>query len=224
VPIEDQVTEVGTPFAFEIPATTVEDPDDGDVLTLQVTFLVGSNGLSLVDQTITGTPVSVGSTAVEVTAVDASGDSAGDTFQVFVLSAGQLPITPRTFWDYQNFTNAVTNLLVSGGSANPDGDDSNNDEEYVYGGDPNSVDAQGISITSDGQGSCVISFLRRTNDPELTYRLQEAMVISGPWRDAPESSFMETSVPLDDEFEQVSIIVPVDLSDPYIYFRILVTR
>lgn len=97
----NQAANTGTLFTLTLPAGTFTDVDTGDTLTYSATAADGSplpswltfNGST---RTFSGTPASanIGTLAVRVTATDAGGLSASETFNVVVTAA---PVTVSLF-------------------------------------------------------------------------------------------------------------------------------
>jgi Ca2+-binding RTX toxin-like protein len=107
-PIADQTAEEDAPFSFTVPANTVADPDPGDALTW---FASRADGTALpawlsfdaVARALSGTPTNddVGSVEVKVTATDAAGLSASDTFAVTVANVNDAPVLVNGVGDQQ---------------------------------------------------------------------------------------------------------------------------
>ena len=159
-----------------------------DEVTL--TLPTAGNGLSVAGMTVSGTPTVIGTVPVEVAATDESGAGALDTFGVIVLVDGVLlEATPRNLWDLEFFGKAVVNPALEstlwGGYANADSDASNNDCEYAFGGDPTAADTGGlILLSAAADGNMVITYIRRRDDPALTYTVQGTVTLAPPvWVD-----------------------------------------
>ena len=223
--IPDQFAEVAEPYHFPIPAATFTDPDFEDTLVLSGTFPSGDNGLSFLDTAVTGTPVAIGMTPVHLLATDTSGATADHTFTVIVLDGLTLLGTPRDLWNLDAFGNAVTNPALSGslwgGDANPDGDWLNNDEEYVFGGDPNTPDDRRITLAPAPDGDLFITYFRRTDDPGLTYVLQGSSNMLA-WVDLTWTVISETTVPVDAHIDFVTLRVAVSSPIVVQHYRMLV--
>jgi hypothetical protein len=93
----NQSETAGTPFSLALPAGTFQDADNGDHLTLTATLSDGSAlpswlSFNAATATLSGTPGAggAGNLGVKVTATDAGGLSAFDTFQVTVNAAAVL--------------------------------------------------------------------------------------------------------------------------------------
>jgi VCBS repeat-containing protein len=224
-PVADQVAPLGVPYGFPIPGGTFADPDVDDALTLSATFPSGSNGLAFTSLTVTGTPEAVGLTPVALRATDESGASASQTFDVIVVDGISLLGSRRDLWNLDRFGNAVTNPALAGslwgGGANPDGDELDNDQEYVFGGDPSVPEDRRIGLASSGDGHLLITYFRRTDDPDLLYMLQGSSHLRD-WADLNWTVVSETAVPWSDGLEYVTIKVTVDALTPYQHYRIIV--
>jgi VCBS repeat-containing protein len=227
VPIEDQEAHLGEPFDFPIPEGSFADPDVDDALSLFAAFPAGGNGLVFNGLSVTGVPVAIGLTPVDLTATDSSGASAAQTFQVVVLDDAGLTGSPRDFWNLAHFGNAVTNpaseASLWGGSANPDGDGWNNDQEYAFGGDPFAADDQRITLEPDGAGNLVIRYCRQIADPALAYELQgsEGMEL---WESVESLVIGEAIVAVGEERECVTVTIRVNDATRHLHYRLLVIR
>ena len=105
-PIPDQSATEDVAFAFTLAAGTFTDPDVGDALTLTARLLDGSalpTWLTFDGATFSGTPANgdVGALAVEVTATDPSGESAGDAFVLTVIGVNDPPTVTGSVDDQQ---------------------------------------------------------------------------------------------------------------------------
>lgn len=227
LPLDDQLAEQGSPFLFGIPVGTFTDPDYGDELTLSASFPSGKNGFELDGAAITGTPVNVGVFPVSLSASDQSGDVASDQFEIYVVDSIISSETIRKLWDLGDFGNSVTNpaqaTSIWGGGADPDGDLGDNDQEYAFGGDPNSPDSSPILLDPGSSGLLQISFLRRTNDPALTYVLQGStdMIL---WQDIFAEILTSTASDAGSDFEWVTLTVQVLDSLPILNYRVAAKR
>lgn len=224
-PISNLFADVGSPFQFPIPAGTFADPDLDDTVTVSGSFPDGANGLAYLDTSVTGTPVAIGMTPVYLEAVDESGASTSHTFTVIVLDGVLLQGTPRDLWNLDEFGNAVTNPALAaslwGGAADPDGDLLDNDQEYVFGGDPHSPDDRRITLDPAPDDNLFITYFRRTDDPDLTYVLQGSPDLYN-WFDLTWTVLEESTVPVDDSVEFVTLKVAVSSPVQVQHYRIVV--
>ena len=224
-PILDPLADLGLPFSFALPGGTFTDPDLGDLLSLTGWFPAGSNGLEFVSGSVTGTPETAGLTPVSVQATDLSGASTGQTFQVIVLDGAAFADTPRGRWNLAHFGNDLTNAALTGalwgGAANPDGDGLDNDQEFAFGGDPQSGDSRDITLTRAPDGNLLITYYRRTDDPSLHYSLQGSanMLL---WTDLTWTVLSETTAPVMDDLEFVTLKIAPVTSTVVQHYRILV--
>jgi len=229
-PVADQFAEWNEPFSYTIPDGIFTDPDVGDTLLVQAALPTAGNGLSVADMTVSGTPTVIGTVPVEVAATDESGAGALDTFGVIVRVDGVLlEATPRNLWDLEFFGKAVVNPALEstlwGGHANADGDASNNDREYAFGGDPTTGDTCGlILLSAAADGNMVITYIRRRDDPALTYTVQGTATLTPPvWEDVLTLVVDEQTTVIDDAYEQVDVTVNVPVAGPEMFFRVVVT-
>ena len=231
VPVEDQFAEWNEPYAFVIPDTIFVDPDVGDMLTVQPALLTAGHGLALTDMTISGTPSTVGEIPVLVTATDASGAAESDAFNIVVLVDGTLlAATPRVLWNLDRFGKDAANPelepLVWGGSANPDGDAADNDQEYAFSGNPTMEDAACgvILLTPAADGNMTVSYVRRKDDPSLTYSVQGSAGLSpAEWSDVAVFVLDERTTVIDSAYERVDVTLDVPALGPMMFFRVRVT-
>lgn len=221
--IPDQWGEVGQPFQYVIPPATFFDADEGDVLQLDAVFPDGHNGLFFDAGMITGTPVSIGWVGVTVTARDRKGDEVSTTFRIMVSDGVLLLGSLRDQWILEHFGNDITNSslqgTVWGGSADPDSDSSDNDQEYVFAGDPNTADTSGIYMEPDADGHFVLTYVRRSDDPALSFVLQGTTNMV-TWFDLTGVITSEISTALDAESEGVVLTVQVLDTYPILDYRI----
>ena len=231
-PVPDQFAEWGDPFAYAIPDEVFADPDVGDTLTVLPSLPAGGHGLDIVGMTVTGTPAVLGPVPVQMQATDDLGDAASYTFNVVVLVNGTLlSSTPRNLWDLNYFGKAITDpaleSTVWGGTANGDGDPLNNDQEYVFGGNPTvGGDAVGnLGLARAVGGNMLITYVRRKNDPTLIYTLQGSVSLSTPiWRDVQDLVVDEVFEAIDDAFERVHLTLQVPGTELTMFFKVVVSQ
>jgi FG-GAP repeat len=229
MPLADQPAEWGVPFAYTVPSGVFVDPDLYDVLTVQTVLPTAGHGLVVTNMTVSGTPVVLGPVPVEVRATDASGAGAVAPFNVVVLVDGvQLANTPRNIWNVMHFgkdaVNPAQESTLWGGTANPDGDTSNNDVEYAFGGSPTTNDVSGqLTLTPAAGGNLLLTYVRRRNDPALNYTLQGTTTLSTPiWEDVLAYTVNEDITPLDAALERVEVTISTPLAGPSMFFRVRV--
>lgn len=224
--IDNQFGKVGVPFAFNVPPYLFFDPDEDDTLTLSVDFPDGANGLVFDGNAITGTPVSLGLYTVEITATDQAGAFTTTSFEIYIVDGVQLLLTPRGMWDLDNFGMAVTNSALAGtvwgGNANPDQDEWNNDQEYVFGGNPNEAGINALTIAPDPIAHAMLTYTRRTNDPDLTFQT-EGTTDFVTWFNVETRIRLEIREDIADDVECVILHVDVDKKEPFLHYRIRVT-
>jgi len=228
-PVSDQFAEWNEPFSYTLPDGIFTDPDVGDTLAVQAALPAAGSGLGVAGMTVSGTPTVIGPVPVEVAATDESGAGALDTFDVIVRVDGvPLDPTPRNLWDLEHFGKAVVNPALEstlwGGLANADGDAANNDREYAFGGDPTVGDASGLILLSPAAGdNIVITYVRRRDDPALTYTVQGTLTLTPPaWVDVQAWVVDEQATVIDDAYEQVDVTVNVSAAGSAMFFRVIV--
>jgi hypothetical protein len=225
-PIDTQFADVAVPYHYIIPMGTFVDPDIDDSLVLSGSFPSGSNGFLFADGSVTGIPESIGITPVFLEVVDESGASTSHTFDVVVVDNVNLANTPRDVWNLSYFGNDATNLLLEGnvwgGDANPDGDLLDNDQEYAFGSDPLSMDDHFITLEKgDLSGQMVITYVRRSDDPGLTFILQGSTNVTS-WQSLQWTVLGESLMNVDAETELVTLTIQVVETAPFLHYRILV--
>ena len=227
-PVADQYALVNEPFNFVLPDPVFVEPDFNDSFVMAVSFPGGGAlGYDALTGTVTGTPTQAGIIPVRLVATDEGGLSSTNEFQVIVLDAAALPPSARTLWLVDNFGPGAATSAVHAAfwNSNSDGDGQDQDQEYAFGGDPNNADDLGIGLrvpVSAGLGR--VSFIRRTDDPDLTYRLEATMnVRNGPWVQIPGDVVSEVVQDVGPGLEQVDLSVVLDPAAPWKMYRIRVT-
>ncbi|MBF0340527.1 MAG: putative Ig domain-containing protein, partial [Magnetococcales bacterium] len=103
--IADQTVDKGSSFQFTLPEDLFADVDAGDTLTCNATLDDGSHLpawliYDAANRTFSGTPGDddIGTVSIRVTAVDTSGVSVSDTFELMVINTNNAPVvaTPIT--------------------------------------------------------------------------------------------------------------------------------
>jgi VCBS repeat-containing protein len=229
-PLADQMAEWGEPFAYTIPDGVFEDPDVYDVLTVVSVLPTAGHGLTVAGMNLSGTPTVLGRVPVEVTATDASAASTMESFDVVVLVDGiLLANTPRNLWNLEYFgkdaANPALEATLWGGAANMDGDTKDNDQEYAFGGDPKVSDSSALLTLSPAPGgNLLLTYVRRKNDPALSYTLQGSPTLAPPvWDDVVAVTVREQFISLGTSYERVEVTISTPLAGPSMFFRVLVT-
>lgn len=232
-PSEDVWADVGTLFDYMLPTGTFVDPDPQDTLTLSVSFADETNGIPTWTtfltgtQSISGTPVQVERVTVSLGAEDPEGRTDSDSFFIYVFDDPSFPPSSLNQWLVDQFgaetvSNPTLEPTVWGWDVDVEPDGSNNGQEYAFDGDPNASDTTAITMEPDGSGNLEITFMRRTDDPQLTYRLQSAPTPLDTWTDVS-GILMEEALPVNDEFEIVTLTIPILETVPRLKYRIYVT-
>lgn len=226
-PISDQLAVLDSPYQYVVPFYTFGDHDVGDSLTLTgvispLTGLNWSNETSSVE----GIPTVLGELVVDLTVTDEGGQQATEQFSIFVVIDPDEPLTPRLIWELNNFGNSMTNPLLSttlwGEQADADGDGSNNDQEYLFGGDPNVLDSIGIVLLPGPGDLKQIVYVRRSDDPTVDYRVQgTASLLTPNW--AMANVLGESVNPIDEHYELVMVTVDPNAPAVQNHFRVLVS-
>jgi len=229
-PLADQMAEWNEPFSYTVPDGVFADPDLYDVLTVVPILPTTGHGLSVAGMTVSGTPTALGRVPVEVTATDASGDIGVEAFDVVVLVNGVLlDNTPRNLWNLEHFgkdaANPALEATLWGGAANMDGDTKDNDTEYAFGGVPTVPDASALlTLEAAPDGNLLITYVRRKDDPALSYTLQGSPTLAPPvWDDVVAVTVREQFISLGTSYERVEVTISTPLAGPSMFFRVLVT-
>ena len=144
----------------------------------------------LVDGAVTATPTPpsgstfpLGTTTVNVTAIDAAGNIAHGSFTVTVL-------TPLQSWRQLHFS-TFENSGAAADTADPNHNGIPNLVEYALGGDPLGA-TTGTAILPQPALSVAktlqISFTRYLDRTDLTLVVQAADTVAGPWTDLAQST------------------------------------
>ena len=94
-PVPDLTATVGVAFSYQIPADTFSDPDSGDTLTYSAPNLPSWLSFDAGTRTFSGTPVSAGTSTVNVRTTDDSSES-WTTDDMFDIVVGAAPIPEIT--------------------------------------------------------------------------------------------------------------------------------
>ncbi|MFC3177999.1 calcium-binding protein, partial [Undibacterium amnicola] len=120
VNVPDQMASQGAAFNYTIPSNSFSDPDVGDVLTYSATLVDGTAlpswlTLNATTGAFSGTPISVGTLSIKVTAKDSGNLNASDVFDLTV-NVSNLNLTGTTGAD--TLTGGVGNDSLSGLAGN----------------------------------------------------------------------------------------------------------
>ena len=183
--IGDQVVGQGNPFVLQVPVDTFVDPDVGDALTLSATLADGSPlpawlSFDVATNTFSGAPdgTDIGDLAVVVTALDGSGSTASDVFNLRVTGANNAPVVNQliadqlateaaefsftipaeTFTDVDAGDSLTFNATLKDGSPLPDWL-SFNGVSGTFSGTPNAADVIPVNIllTATDNGGAAVS-------------------------------------------------------------------
>ncbi len=120
-PIADQATNEDAPFSFQIPANAFADVDAGDTLTYSATLADGSAlpawlSFDTATRTFSGTPDNggVGTYDLRITATDAAGASAADTFILTVNNVNDAPTVAQPIYDQSAQASSAFTYQVPG--------------------------------------------------------------------------------------------------------------
>ncbi len=223
-PMTNQNAWVGQPFRCLVPSNTFSDPDLGDTLTIRGDFPAGANGFVYDELAITGTPLAVEATPVLLTAADFCGETASNRFEIYVFDEASFPLSPRQLWNMRTFNPGMADpgleMTLWGAGANPDGDASDNDQEYAFGGDALAPDDTGITLDMDEPGRGVITYVRRTTDPGLTFTLEGSIDMVN-WFSLQMTVLSESYESVSAEAERVTLTVTIVPTIPVRMYRIV---
>ncbi len=190
-PISDQVANLLEPFNFTVPKETFTDPDIEDAFVYSATLADGSSlnttwlSFDSATRIFSGTPSVTGVVEVLVMGTDLDDLFASDVFAINVVSTNGAVLAPLDQWKIDNF-GANPSEPKTGDAEDYDDDGRSNLEEYLFGSDPDSIadGSRNISIvTQDQSGQLTISYIRRTDDPSLTYWVESSSGLVA-WVDA----------------------------------------
>ena len=140
---------------------------------------VSSDDPALVTASISGDTLllaasagSTGSTTVHVTSTDLEGATLDTSFSVAVSA------DPLLAWRQTNF-GVTADAGAAANSADPDGDGLPNLLEYAIGASP--AAASGPAVALDRSGDHLTLAYARIADPALTYTVEAADSVAGPW-------------------------------------------
>jgi Ca2+-binding RTX toxin-like protein len=124
-PIPDTTATEDTAFNFQIPASTFSDVDAGDTLTYSATLAGGAPlpswlTFNATTGTFTGTPTNgdVGNLSIQVTATDAAGATASDSFNLAVANTNDAPTVASPIPDTTATEDTAFSLTVPASTFN----------------------------------------------------------------------------------------------------------
>ena len=186
-PIPNQTADYAEAFEYIVPVKTFSDPDYEESLILSATLSDGSSLDSMwlsfdsITQRFSGVPSATGTVSVLLTATDQDELAVSDSFLINVVSTNGMAASPLEQWKMDHF--ADPNESTTG---DYDADGRSNIEEYVFGSDPDDANdgLENISLIIQEQaGTLTISYIRRTDDPSLSYRIERSVDLM-TWVDA----------------------------------------
>jgi Ca2+-binding RTX toxin-like protein len=108
-------------FSYTLPSSVFGDVDAGDTLALSATLANGSAlpgwlSFDAATRTFSGTPgnADVGTLSVRVTATDAAGASAADTFDIVVANTNDAPVVNRAIADANGTAGQAMSMTLAG--------------------------------------------------------------------------------------------------------------
>ncbi len=220
-PVPDQIATVDKSFEFTIPSGSITDPDVGDSLVFSAdlgsgTPLPGWLSFDPVLLSLSGTPqaADLGDWAIEFTGTDEDGESASDVF-VITVSEVESGSSGEVFSSWLSVFFSPAELgdpgledTLWGDGADPDKDGRSNLLEYGLGSGPTDAENGGQNIFEefgeDEEGYFFLTFMRRRDDGSLIYTLEisEDLFL---WNSGPGFLIVTSIVPIDTEFEEVTM-------------------
>ncbi len=172
-----------TPPVITVPSNMIVEATNSSGAV--VTFSTSATDAVSGSRTTTNTPASgsifpLGTTTVAVTASDAAGNSASQTFTVTITA---LPAADSfAVWAGENFTSAeLADPKISGPNAAPAGDGLSNLLKCALGLPAKTPSTTGITL-SDFNGTWRITYRRPANRPDLVYDVEMSSDLeSGLW-------------------------------------------
>ena len=223
--IGDQQATVLEPFELAVGPAAFGDADDGDVLSLSAEISDPWLSFDPATGVFSGIPMATGVVDVVLTATDFDWETATQAFSVTV----RMPdggIAPRVMWTALEFGAEASPTNSDGKAwapdADPDFDDLSNDQEYVFGSDPNVFNTADhiLSLTAaSAGGNKVITYRRRSNDPSLTFVIQRSTDLQN-WTDCTPDIVSQLMVPVTAEVEDVTVTLAV--TGDTLFFRVVV--
>jgi hypothetical protein len=121
--IANQIATVNSVFNFQFAANTFNDVDAGDTLTYTATQENGAPlppwlSFDATTRTFSGTPPSVGTFSIKVTATDSGNASVEDVFELAINPANTAPTVPNTIADQTATVNSVFNFQFAANTFN----------------------------------------------------------------------------------------------------------
>lgn len=144
LPLADAAGSYGAPFNYTFPANAFTDPDAGQLLSYSANSLPPGITFTAATRTFSGTPTSVGTSSVTVTATD-NGSPALNTNDVFDIVISKVPLTVTA--DNQSRTYAETNLPLTFSYSS-----------FVLGESAADLDTSPVAATTATNGSSVGSY------------------------------------------------------------------
>ncbi|MCP5515631.1 MAG: tandem-95 repeat protein [Verrucomicrobiales bacterium] len=233
--LPDQIAVVDEVFSYVVPATAFGDPDVDETITWSATGGPAWLNFDADTRTFSGTPslADLGTTVIRVTATDYDGASASAEFNLEVTDTPP-PVVPdpaeATSYDEwlarllpeRILNDALLMTTVYAPDGNVDNDPFTNFEEYAYGThllEVNLDDGPQLRIGLTADGRVVVSFVRRTNDPSLSFGLEYSTELD-VWRDAADLEHEEYVDRLTSSTERLHVVLPADFNAANAFFRV----
>lgn len=186
ITIPANTTSAAIPFSVSDPDTTAESltvtgtSSNLNLLPLSGIIIAGSGD----SRTVSLRPSSTLDGAATVTLTVGDGESSISTTFLLTVTAA----LPYDNWKYTNFGADYLNPDIAGDLANPDGDGLPNLLEYAFGGLPGNATSSPLPAVSKVGEKLKITFFRIPANIQLTYAVQAAGSLEGPWADIARST------------------------------------
>jgi hypothetical protein len=230
--IPNQIAENGIPFSFSVDPATFDDPVPPGNLTVNLSLQDGSplppgSWLSF-DQNLmrfTGTPSPTNKASYDLVLTATNSQGSQVASNVFRIETTFDLTVAYSAWASTHFTPAELNnpalkATLWGMSANPDGDDSSNLLEMLFGTDPKSPDVPEIVFTKLNATQVSLEFARSLEFPADEYEVEWSINLVDWFTTGVSTGELAG----DPGFVDVTSVVTSSVIQPKIFVRVVVGR